>query len=263
MISFICILLLLCVLLLFNEANASASFSPSSSSVVLCPAFFFVLTLDDYHRIWNRSIVEGGNYVLKNGSQLSSEFYYDAGEVEKHVDTYKCPMITVVITDHFERFEREIAEWIHYECKRLKKQLTECFRPRSLTLSIPPPPTAAPTPPPTPPAEILSGGKQQDQRSTPQIVPFDIHGTSTSPIPTTSPTPMNVPCESFTTHADCTSEENNTKSTCDWFGLVLGCREIHFCSFNTRDACLARKRWCKWRHQRGCYTRTSTVLNRV
>ena len=244
----------LSLLLLLLCTKRIDAFSTATSTVI-CPAFFFVLTLDDYLRIWNRTQVDYGDYLLKNGSQLSTEFYYDAREVEKLYETHLCPTISVVITDHFNRFEREISEWIHYECKRLHKLVegkSECFRPTSLTLvmqPVPPPPSVS-----HPIPKITRNDSIEDHHAK-TLDALHIHGISTTYEPTSSPTILVLPCETFPTHADCVPENNSNNQQCDWFGLVLGCRDVGFCAFNTREACLARKKWCKWRHQKGCYSR--------
>jgi hypothetical protein len=184
-----------------------------------CPVLFFVVNLDDYRALSQseRTEVDYGNFLLKNGTQFPNPYYLPSTLAHDMWNRNPCAMLVSIITDDAKSMAGPIEEWILLECQRLQRKPIECYVPTQLVFTSKvveeekeePPITNAPTIP-------SSCLKRIDQRT----------------------------CEST--------------SDCHWFGAIVGCQKQEYCGgLELREACLARKQYCRWSSRLGCTSITT------
>lgn len=188
---------------------------------ILCPALFFVLSLTDYENlgISERTEVDYGNYLLRNGTQFPGPFYLPTAITHQMWNRVPCAVLISIITDDSVMFKDPIKDWIREECLRLNKNpLHECYRPVSVDFNI-----------------------ETDITSSPTIQP------------TIQPT--NAPSLPETCHERSDKLTCEIGIKCHWFGALIGCYPKEYCGLQVREMCLARKLYCRWSSHTGCVSK--------
>lgn len=201
---------------LFFFLLAAAAAAAAAESSLSCPALFFVVNLQDYLALGpsEKTEVDYGNYILRNGTQFPKPYYLPSVLTHDMWNRVPCALLITIVTDDARVMKSAIQEWILSECARLGKTKAECYSPKTLVFSLAnmeePRPTVAPT------------------------------------LPTTEAPTIPQQCEARVDQVTCEDQR------CHWFGAINGCHLHTFCDLDVREACTARKRYCKWSTRLGC-----------
>lgn len=178
-----------------------------------CPVLFFVIDLLKYSAITEKTQVDYGTYFLRNGTQFPQPYYLPTSVARDMWENNPCSVLVSIVSDDAMVFNMEIQDWINAECKRLGKKKKECYKPISMVFS------------------------QSDTVLTEE---------STTQSPTFAPTVPAI-CDLRVDMQQCEST-----SDCSWFGAMIGCQVSEYCKFDIREACLMRRKYCKWSKHLGC-----------
>ncbi len=203
----------------------------SEAIISPCPAFFFVVNDRLYaHTPREQSdTVDYGIYFLTNGTQFAPPFRLPKDTIARIAEVYHCAIFIAIVTDSPSQFDPDIQLWIREECKRLKKEPQDCFRPKFVENKV------------TSIIPLLSPKEEEEEQ----------HHQTYSPT-TRTVVFEGVSCldrrDQITCHLN--SQE------CNWFDVTLGCRPIAYCDgLLNAEACARRKKYCLWRNLK-CQSRS-------
>jgi hypothetical protein len=170
--------------------------------------------------------VDYGTYMLRNRTQLNSDFYLPPAIYEGISSMFYCHTINVITTDDAVMRAKDIQLWIEAECERLGQSPCLVRDYTSTKKWI------------TAQASVTT-----NRIETLEDPPTD---SPTTESPTTSAPTTAKLCINMDTPADCALVANG----CHWFGFLMGCHDVTHCELPSMQTCLLRSRYCIWRGRR-------------